>query len=366
MRKIRWMWSYKIGETEKWLDEQAKAGYRLQHVNTWTRAFTFEQTEPSDMQYHIDYKNPKQEIRLAEAGWETVQKKGKWTIRKMQQPKMYPSRQDLFKRLQRHTILLSTLLGLVFTYISIMTIFSMLLFSSPTESGISLATQVVMIALFIAPAFFSIYLMKYYKRQEMKLLNIEQHHQAPTFKKFRLGWSYDVFGTKKWLEKMADEGYEAVKVSIFSFHFKEKSTEHIDYEFLYMKKADAHYYQFNQEMGWQHLFSTNSARWNTSIWSKPRQEGEEKDELMDVHERKKMMKRQVGFMTVFPLMLVFMNGFVFLINYPIIFDEQAEFSLLSIILCLNLAVAIAMIFVVLKMWKNYWGAMKDLNAQMVY
>lgn len=44
MKKVfRPFWSYRIEQTESWLEGQASKGNRLVALNKWTRVFTFEQ-----------------------------------------------------------------------------------------------------------------------------------------------------------------------------------------------------------------------------------------------------------------------------------------------------------------------------------
>lgn len=353
MKKTRLLWSYQIGETEKWLNEQAKAGYQLENVNRLTRTFTFKKGEPNERRFHIDFNNPKQAKRLQEVGWHNVVEAGKWTFRQMEEPKLYPSRNELFKRLQRHTLGFGLFVAVGFSFISIILTFLLLFDSFQGEPGLPFEVLLIIpISISLLPLLIMVYALRYFKREELKLLNIETIAEEATIKKFRFGWDFDLIATKRWLDKMAIEGYEAVKFTGFSVHFKEKSADFIDYEILYTKKANAQLFQFNSDMGWQHLYSKNSVVFGMSIWSRARQLGEVQDDLLPIADRKGMLKFQTIVMSLLLILISASNGFVFYTGINLMSMGEMLF-IFPIIWVLNGMIAVGGVLVILNMWNNY-------------
>lgn len=167
IKKTKWFWSYRIGETEQWLGKQVRTAQRLVNVNFATRTFTFEEAEPTELHYHIHYKNDKQEARLQQAGWENVVKKGNWTIRATTNPTLYPSRQPLFNRLQTLKNVTMAAFVIASFYLTIALSFLMLMNST------MMPPVFLFVLLIILPGFGGLVISNYFKKRELELLQIE-------------------------------------------------------------------------------------------------------------------------------------------------------------------------------------------------
>jgi hypothetical protein len=54
IRKKRWFWPWQDQQEEEWLREMARTGWYLEKAD-WVGSYTFEQGEPADVVYRLDY-----------------------------------------------------------------------------------------------------------------------------------------------------------------------------------------------------------------------------------------------------------------------------------------------------------------------
>ena len=356
IKKTEWFWSYRIGKTEQWLREQASLGRQLVNVNFATRTFTFEEAEPTELHYHIDYKNDKQEARLQQAGWENVVKKGNWTIRATTKPTLYPSRQPLFKRLQTLKNVTTAAFVTVSIYLTITLTFLMLM------KNATMMPVFLFVLLIILPGLGGIVISNYFKKRELELLQIEGAVKRGNFKKLRYGLVVSSAGTKEWLEKMEKDGYEVVKVSQFFFHFQEKQTDYVDYEILFGKSSNAHTIQFAKDMGWQQLYWNNTVLFSLSIWSKPRMVGEPKEELVSAEERKRMLIKESLINSLIIAFIGLANGYAAYTGFTM---ERMYFKTTGIIQyfwLINASASVIIVIILARIWLSYAKQVKKQNS----
>lgn len=356
IKKTKWFWSYRIGETEQWLGEQAGAGQRLVNVNFATRTFTFEEAEPTELHYHIDYKNDKQEARLQQAGWENFVKKGNWTIRAMTKPTLYPSRQPLFKRLQTLKNVTMAAFIIACSYLTIALSFLMLM-------NATMMPPVFLFALLIIlPGLGGLVISNKFKKYELDLLQIEGALKRGSFKKMRNGWVFSSTGTKEWLEKMEKDGYEVVKVSQFFFHFQEKQTDYVDYEILFGKSSNAHTIQFAKDMGWQQLYWNNTVLSSLSIWSKPRMAGEPKEELVSADERKRMLIKESLINSLILALIGAVNGYGAYIGFTMDRTYIETTGIYQYFWIINASASVIIVIILARIWLSYAKQVKKQKS----
>ncbi len=354
-KKTKWFWSYRIGETEQWLGEQARSGRRLVDVNFATRTFTFEEADSIELHYHIDYKNDKQEARLQQAGWENVVKKGNWTIRATTKPTLYPSRQPLFKRLQ--TLKNVTMVAFLFAsfYLTITLSFIMLM-------NATMMPPVFLFALLIIlPGLGGLVISDKFKKYELNLLQIEGTLKRGNFKKMRNSYVSST-GIKEWLEKMERDGYEVVKVSQFFYHFQEKQTDFVDYEIIFGKSSNAHTIQFAKDMGWQQLYWNNTVLSSLSIWSKPRMAGEPKEELVTADERKRMLIKESLINSLILALIGAVNGYGAYIGFTMDRMYVETTGIIQYFWIINASASVIIVIMLARIWLSYVKQVKKQKS----
>lgn len=283
MKKFRPFWSYRIEETEKWLEDMRQAGYRLKQLQPLFRLFTFERVDTQVKRYLIDYKSPKG--LYEEGGWQQVLQARNWTVYEGEAPTRFSSREKVFQRFRFHYMLATVLLAVLFFYLNTTAGMLMALRFATFQVGAYLSVFLVLFALFMCA---SLYLSKWYHAKERVYLNIHPQVALHAIRKRRAGWMYVQFLTKRWLERMFAQGYELEYVKGISFYFKPRESACISYEILNEKPKNSAALLFYSESGWaaKHLYS--SPMWHISIWSKPYEVGEVKPRI--TYEQKERLK----------------------------------------------------------------------------
>ena len=82
LKLFRWFWAWDDDKEESWLREMAQQGWHLQSVALPGR-YTFEQGEPKDFVYRLDYFTEQKDIVnylqiFQDAGWEYVGEMNSW------------------------------------------------------------------------------------------------------------------------------------------------------------------------------------------------------------------------------------------------------------------------------------------------
>ncbi len=82
IKLIRWFWAWDDNKEEAWLREMAQQGWHLQSVGLPGR-YAFEQGEPRDVVYRLDYFTEKKDILnylqiFQDAGWEYAGEMNGW------------------------------------------------------------------------------------------------------------------------------------------------------------------------------------------------------------------------------------------------------------------------------------------------
>ncbi|MBN1584414.1 MAG: DUF2812 domain-containing protein [Anaerolineae bacterium] len=80
VRKFRWFWAWQDRQEEMWLESMAREGWHLKHVAFLN--YTFEQGEPQNVVYCLDYRSGKDLAEYLEfiqgAGWEYIGRMSGW------------------------------------------------------------------------------------------------------------------------------------------------------------------------------------------------------------------------------------------------------------------------------------------------
>lgn len=299
MKKFRPFWSYRIEETEKWLEEMMQAGYRLTHVQPLFRLFTFESAEHKTKRYLIDYKSPKG--LYEDGGWQQVVQAGNWSMYEGEAPTRFSSREKVFQRIRAHYVWAMILLVVLFFYLNTTAGMLMALRFDTFQVGVYLGIFVGLWALFMCAI---LALNKWYHAKERLHLNIHPQLAKHAIRKRRVGWMYGQFRTKRWLARMFAQGYELEYVKGMSFYFKPREVACISYEILNEKPKNSAALLFYSESGWtaKHLYS--SPMWHISIWSKPYEVGEVKPRIT-YEQKERLSSLRRGFVNTNVLSVLF-------------------------------------------------------------
>jgi hypothetical protein len=80
MIKRRWFWAWQDEKEEAWLESMAREGWHLRGVDFLT--YTFEQGEPREDVYRLDFRTSKETAEYVEfvrgAGWQFIGKMSSW------------------------------------------------------------------------------------------------------------------------------------------------------------------------------------------------------------------------------------------------------------------------------------------------
>ena len=359
MKKMKWLWSYRIEETEEWLGQMADRGWVLSGFSPLLRTFSFKASEARRLKYHIDYKTS-DDGRLEQAGWQTMAKAKKWTFRSAENPQLYPGRDPLFKRFRLHMYSILSVLSFFFPFLLIpIVVLSVLTHTEPT--GIHLF---LLLAASIGELGLILWVYAFFRKQERKLLGLPEMHKArkTNHKKLRIGWFYDPYHTKKWLQKMFDEGYELEKAGALWFYFTPRQAEAIRYEIIYENKVDPTYYHIHEAAGWRLLHTSSSSVVNSTLWAMPHAADEEPPAITyDTRERKRIVKKNFTMTTVMSLILILAQS-LSISNYLLVEDEPfSSLEFISFATALNIFLAIMWLVLYMKSLLGYRREMGEMR-----
>ena len=359
MKKWRPFWSYRIEETEQWLSEMASKGQHVTRLN-YLSQFEFEQGAPKKQAFIIDLHSNVE--RLTQAGWDRTANRGKWTIYETEQAQLYPSRDNVFKRLRTHYYTLLFVFSFIAPFMICMLLiqFILLPYNFPLNFTVSFTITFGILYAGI------IFLFMKFRKKEKQYLGIQKIAKSKkAIRKMTFGWLYNPYKTKKWLYEMFEQGYEVERAGNVFFYFVPKKSENISYEIGYEKTVNQSYFQLHEEMGWQLKFTTSSSFWNTAIWAMPYQTGEEKPMLTYVKEEKlKVLRRLFLFSTAMSLFFLFIMGMNIYFNVAVNgFELVEQFTSNTFSLILNGVVFILWLMIWIKAFLSYFNERKLLNLE---
>ncbi|ATP40988.1 hypothetical protein CSE16_13510 [Solibacillus sp. R5-41] len=355
MTRWRPFWSYRIEETEQWLSEMASKGQHFTRIN-YLSQFEFEQGEKKKSTYLIDYASDTE--RLTQANWELVWQRKKWTLFTSEQATIFPSKEKAFKRFRTHFLVLVFLLSFLIPFITLPFLMMTILWGSVSYPVIWLA--VIAVHGFLFGCIWVVY--SYFRKKEKKYLGLPMSQRSKkAIRKMRIGWFYQPYYTKKWLNQLFEEGFELERASNLFFYFVPRSCEKISYEILYENSVNSSYYQLHQEMGWQLKHTSNTSYWNSSIWAMPYNVVEPEPKITYVfEERLQGMKRNLKMSTTIFGFLFLVNGFNFLLQLQIN-ELFRQWNFLTVLTIINFVLSIYCVYFYFKAIQGY-----RLEKKMLY
>ncbi|MGM0837263.1 MAG: DUF2812 domain-containing protein [Bacillota bacterium] len=335
------LWSYDVPKTEKWLSEQAKAGYHLKELHRFKRGFTFTKGEAKEVTYRIGYDKIQTATlsqTLRKEAWEKVTQSGKWYVIANERPQAEvttsTSRDGIIKR---NNYIMYTFIAILiyFTCMTMMNvaIFSTVFFSGGevevVESPFWIITYLVA-ALATAFCLFMIYSVWKIKTTNKALSTENQatftgHHtlekksltkaeekqlkrEGLLIKRFKFGWMYSPDKLEQWLERMATEGNRLYRVHKLGtiFYFLKGESQKVKFSADYQNLSNDSYFEIHRQAGWKDEYRSGSALQKWTIWSKPYEEGETAPTMYSDKIHKLKHARKVAFsysMLFLPLVL---------------------------------------------------------------
>lgn len=295
MKKMRWLWSYRIDSTEIWLEDLMAKGFHLKSLNRFSRVFTFEHEDSIEKKVRIHYGEKTLAPKLASAGWESAVVSGKWQVltNETAEISIFPSKDQLFKRTRLHAYLY--LLASTFylsSYLSFLFLFGIIL--SISSENFQIGPLLVPIVIYMGMIALTIFVFKSYQKFEKQFLgtNVLKKTGTRKIRRIRPAWMYEPLRTKIWLEEMVERGYELESVFATVFTFRPKDKNNIAYEVVFEPKINANYFQLHKDFGWELKYTSNITWLNYTIWGMPYEQGEEKPAFSyDERERRKVAKK---------------------------------------------------------------------------
>lgn len=362
MKKMRWLWSYRVDSTEKWMEDMIAKGFHLKSINRFSRVFTFEKGDSAQRSVCIHYGEKIIAPRLVSAGWETATDSGKWKVltNEKEDISLFPSKDRLFKRTRLHAymyLLVSTFY--LSSYLSFLFIFG--IFLNISSETFQISPLLIPVFIYIGLIGLTIFVFKSYRKFEKQLLGTEviKKFTSKKVRRFRPAWMYEPLRTKIWLEEMTVQGYEleSVFATIFTFRLKEKSN--IAYEVTFEPKINANYFQVHKDFGWDLKYTSNITWLNYTIWGMPYEVGEEKPAFSyDEVERKKVAKKAFYMncgMSIFLLLIMAQSIFINIITFNDLFFEW------SIMGGIRMMLVVMALFWVVMLGRIVMGYRKELK-----
>lgn len=366
MKKMKWLWSYRIDQTERWLTQMANDGYLLVNFNHWSRKFSFQEGQGKKAQYAVQYGGRALPHGLASAGWELAASSGKWQILKngSSEIEAYPARDAIFKRTRMHAYLfLLITMFMLSIQVPALLVFGTIMSIANGQIGVLPVAIPVIILLFLIGL--TVFVFRAYRRFERSVMDmaIEKRGMGQKVRKLYLGWMYQPFQTKEWLEKMASDGLELESVFGAVFTFRQTESQKIIYEVSFEPKVNANYFALHKEMGWKLKFTSNITWLNYSIWAKSYSAEEEVPAFTyDLQEKRRYMKKafmmNVG-MGVFLMFICIQSLYVNFISMPDSFFEWSFYGFIKVAL---LFITVMWIVLLTKIIAGYRKELKMLNA----
>ena len=364
MKKVfRPFWSYRIEQTESWLERQASKGNRLVALNKWTRMFTFEQQEATQRTFRLT-RNKKTNFglaRLEDNGWTTDVQEKDWTILSAENPTIYPVRDELLSRTQRHLYVWVQLILLhFFTTVPFFLIGFLVLDMSSFAPLLVVAIDIILLLT-------SFSLLRKHLAFQKREMGVETTSDKRTTQKkvyrVRMGWMYNLPVLEKWLEQKAAEGLILDKVTPFYFCFIEKQPQLRSFQCTFEYKVKTSFFSMYKEMGWTLHFSSKLNFLHYAIWSMPYELGEDKPKISYVkEERLKNLKRAFRVHISIAIYLIFILAFSFYSNI-LSSDAFFEWSFNGVLRSLLVVMGIAWIVFSGRIIKNYFVQKQKLAEE---
>ncbi|MEH7390268.1 DUF2812 domain-containing protein [Bacillus sp. JJ1503] len=366
MKKMKWLWSYRIDQTERWLTQMSNEGYRLVNFNHWSRKFRFQEGQGKKATYAVHYGRGELAHGLTSAGWELAASSGKWQILKneISEIEAYPARDAILKHTRMHAYLfLLITMFMLSIQVPALLVFGTIFSITKGQIGVlSIAVPVIILLFLIG---LTVFVFRAYRRFELSVMDmtIEKKGMGQRVRKLYLGWMYQPFQTKEWLEKMASEGLELESVFGAVFTFRKTKSQKIIYEVSFEPKVNANYFALHKEMGWKLKFTSNITWLNYSIWARSYSDWEEVPAFTyDLQEKRRYMKKaftmNVG-MGVFLLFICIQSLYVNVISKPDSFFEWSFSGFLKVALLL---LTVMWIVLLTKIIAGYRKELKMLNG----
>lgn len=366
MKKMRWLWSYRIDSTEKWLEDLMNKGFHLKSLNRFSRVFTFDQGDSIKKKVRIHYGEKTIAPQLSSAGWESAANSGKWLVltNEGQHVSIFPNKDQLFKRTRIHAYLYFLISTFYLTsYLSFILLFGLILniFSETFKIGPLLLPVIIYTGLVAL----TIFVFRAYRTFEKQILGTDVIKKSRTKKirKIRPAWMYEPLRTTIWLEEMAERGYELESVFATIFTFRPKEKNNITYEVTFEPKVNANYFQFHKDVGWELKYTSNITWVNYTIWGMSYEEGEEKPAFSyDELERRKAAKKAFFMncgMSVFILLIcaqsIYMNTVT--IDRPFL-----DWSYMGVIRIMLVVMSVFWIFMFVRIVLGYRKELKLISG----
>ncbi|RXZ81761.1 DUF2812 domain-containing protein [Paenibacillaceae bacterium] len=312
---FRPFWSYDVPHTERWLAGMTERGYELIAINRAARLFSFQQTEAKQVTYRIGYEKNKPytlPAGLTNDGWNTSVQSGKWHVllnRKAQdQIDAFPMRESIMKHNKRIMFLSAGL----FIYLTAVALLFLIIFSvtalrgetmNVVDSPMWVLTDILLsiaIVLWMLALYSTLKIRASNKRMSLgrmpkgvtraevvdegKLSQSEEKQLRRAGKlivKWKSGWMYAPDKLEKWLEDLEQQGWQLYRVSKTgtTFYFMQGTSRQMSYCADYQTSADADYFNFHREAGWQSSFISTSSIQRWTLWSREYAEGEDKPRI---------------------------------------------------------------------------------------
>ncbi|QKY70724.1 DUF2812 domain-containing protein [Lentibacillus sp. CBA3610] len=298
LKKFKPFWSYDITKTENWLTSMAAQGWHVGELNTVTRQFFFEKGEPADVTFRIQYETDELSSALTDDGWQDVFQHNKWHILRNGKPvqdiSRFPVRDGIIKR---NKIVMNIFGGIFLYHLLTFIIFlfisgSILLLSEGGSFNVEGSPfWVITIAAWILMWTFVPYsAIKLYRSVKQLSENpevtefdmISASKSAGNVKtKWKFGWNYEPDKLKQWLEKMEQDGYNLVRISMAGvrFHFVAGKPRNVSYNADYQTTRNQNYFAIHKEAGWRLMYTSGSFQTKWAIWAKEYQDSEEPPQL---------------------------------------------------------------------------------------
>lgn len=286
---FRPFWSYDPIKTEQWLEKKASKGHFLTGFNRWTRKFYFQNENPKNCTYRLQYEKVNHFPQaLVESGWESIAKEGRWRIiRHGGASNKEPLRDNMASRNKVH-------------YYSFMAVFIYMLISAGMVGMLTLTvllgggsatfvpspywsiTITVGLTLWTLVPYTTLTLHKGLKKLKVAPSSYTEGNSRPIkFTKWLPAWAFAPDRLEKWLERMEQRGYRLVKVSRrgLRFSFSKGEPRMVCYAADFQKSVESDYFYMHSDRGWYQLFHSSSTFMSWTLWAKMYTSEEEKPQL---------------------------------------------------------------------------------------
>ncbi|RWZ54488.1 DUF2812 domain-containing protein [Halobacillus fulvus] len=299
---FRPFWSYDPIKTEEWLEKKAREGLFLTGFNRWSRTFHFEQNDPSPCTYRLQYEKVDHfPESLAESGWESVTKEGRWRmIRHEGDANKEPLRDSVAARNKVHYYMFLAIFIYLLISASTMGMLTLTVFLSDGSATFvpspywAIAITAALTLWTLVP-YSTLTLHKGLKKLKVAPVpSTEQNTRPISFAKWRLAWQYAPDRLEKWLETMEQKGYRLEKVSRrgLRYSFSEGEPRKVSYAADFQKAVESDYFYLHSDRGWRQMFHSSSSFMSWTLWAKTYTSEEEKPQLYsDSHHKLKHAKR---------------------------------------------------------------------------